>query len=228
MSKFEDHLWAEFVRERGDALAQAGRPAAKRSRRVRPRLVAGTSLSLAGIVTAVVLVLSATSTSPAFAVIRNHDGTLTISIQRATGIAGANARLHQLGIRASVMQQAPSGCRTYSVPMGGNGAPAAPTATPSGSGHPSDAHADWRIDPRQVPVGHRLVLTPPPAPKSGSTGISGQVWSCPEHSAVATPVAGAGKSASAGSASVATPATKKATQSPATRDHGNRVGGGNH
>ena len=56
-------------------------------------------LGLAGLGTALVLVLSAASTSPAFAVSRNHDGTVTISIKRSSGVAGANARLNQLGIR---------------------------------------------------------------------------------------------------------------------------------
>jgi hypothetical protein len=72
MSKFEDHLWREFVREHGNTLAQMHTPTAKHVWRG-PRLVAGTSLALAGIGAAVVFVLGATTTSPAFAVIRNHD-----------------------------------------------------------------------------------------------------------------------------------------------------------
>ena len=32
MSKFEDHLWREFVREHGDALAQMSTPTAKHRR----------------------------------------------------------------------------------------------------------------------------------------------------------------------------------------------------
>ena len=114
MSKFEDHLWREFVREHGNALAQMSTPTAKRMWRG-PRLVAGTSLGLAGVGAAVALVLGATATSPAFAVISNHDGTVTISIERASGIVGANARLHQLGVRAKVMQQVPAGYRCTST-----------------------------------------------------------------------------------------------------------------
>ena len=131
MSKFEDHLWREFVREHGNALAQMSTPTAKHIRRG-PRLVAGTSLGLAGVGAAVALVLGATTTSPAFAVTRNHDGTVTISIQRASGIAGANARLHQLGIRAKVMQQVPAGYRcTSTVAQQGQGAPESSSSSAS-------------------------------------------------------------------------------------------------
>ena len=111
MSEFEDHLWREFVREHGDDLAQMSRPAAKYNRRARPGLAAGAGLGLAAAGTALVLVLGATTSSPAFAVTRNHDGTVTVSVNSSSGIAGANAKLHQLGIRAEVMTQVPAGCR---------------------------------------------------------------------------------------------------------------------
>ena len=48
MSKFEDHLWREFVREHGDPLTQMSRPTATHTRRARPTLVVGTGLGLAG------------------------------------------------------------------------------------------------------------------------------------------------------------------------------------
>ncbi len=151
-----------------------GRPAAT-YRGARPGVLAGSTLGLAGIGTTLALVLGATTTSPAFAVTRNHDGTVIISIQRHSGIAGANARLHQLGIRATVTQQPPAGCQpTVSIPMRGQGAPA--------SEH-TISKARWTIDPRKVPRDHTLALTPPPAGpppagNSGNSGSEGQVWSC--------------------------------------------------
>ena len=173
MSKFEDHLWREFVREHGNALAQMSTPTAKHIWRG-PRLVAATSLGLAGVGAAVALVLGATTTSPAFAVTRNHDGTVTISIERASGIAGANAKLHQLGVRAKVMQQAPAGYRcTSTVAQQGQSLSAGAEPTRS------IANAHWTIDPRKVPAGRTLALTPPPAPPEanhGNSGSGGQVW----------------------------------------------------
>jgi hypothetical protein len=182
MSKFEDHLWTEFAREHGDAMARLSRSTVRHAHRG-PRLVAGTGLGLAGVGAAVALVLGATSTSPAFAVTRNHDGTVTISIHRYSGIAGANARLNQLGIRARVMPQAPVGCKPTLDSVGGKSAPA-----PSHEMH-EIANARWTIDPRQVPADSTLALTPPPAPPgnsgasgnsgtSGTSGSGGQVWSC--------------------------------------------------
>ena len=180
MSKFEDHLWAEFVRDHGNAVAQMSTPTARSVRRG-PRLVAGTALGLAGVGAAVALVLGATTTTPAFAVTRNHDGTFTISIQGASGVAGANARLDRLGIRAQVMPQVPVGCHgTLTVAQQGQGAPE------SGQ-YRYIAKAQWTIDPRKVPRDQRLALTPPPTPPGGDSGNSGsgagsgsggEVWSC--------------------------------------------------
>ena len=184
MSKFEDHLWTEFVHEHGDAMARLSRSTVRHAHRG-PRLVAGTGLGLAGVGAAVALVLGAASPLPAFAVTRNRDGTVTISIHRVSGIAGANAKLHQLGIRATVMQQVPAGYRcTSTVAQQGHGGPApwqVWRALRSAGAEPtrSIANAHWTIDPRQVPVGQTLALTPPPAPpgaNSGNSGNSGQVW----------------------------------------------------
>ncbi len=136
-----------------------------------PRLIAATSVAVAvaGVGAALALVLGATSTTPAFGVTRNHDGTVTISIKRSSGIAGANARLRQLGIRATVTQRPPAGCQpTVSIPMGGQGAPESA----------AKAGARWRIDPSKVPAGHQLVLTPPPPPPAGNSGNSGSERPC--------------------------------------------------
>jgi hypothetical protein len=183
MSKFEDHLWTEFVREHGDAMASLSRSTVRHAYRG-PRLVAGTGLGLAGLGVALVLVLGGTSTAPAFAVTRNGDGTVTISIERSSGVAAANARLQQLGIRAQVMTQAPAGFRctsTIAQPLHGARAP-----------QQAIAHVHWTIDPRTVPRGRLLALTPPPGPppgatsgnsgnsgnggSSGNSGSGGQVW----------------------------------------------------
>ena len=176
MSKFEDHLWREFVREHGNDLAQMARRSVKQSRRVRPRLVVGTGVGLVGVGSVLALVLGATTTSPAFAVTRNHDGTVTVSVLRSAGIAGANAKLHRLGIRAQVLPQVPVRCRDRSL-MAGQGAPA-----PKGT----VTDARWTIDPRQVPAGRTLALTPPPSRRqqrrrgnsgtasSGDSGNSGK------------------------------------------------------
>jgi hypothetical protein len=103
MSEFKDRLWRELVREHGADLARLGRPAAKSSRRARPRVLAGTTLALAALGTALTLALSAAGTPPAFAVTRNHDGTVTVTIRTWSAIGRANGKLSQLGIRAEAV-----------------------------------------------------------------------------------------------------------------------------
>jgi hypothetical protein len=170
MSEFEDHLWREFVREHGADLAQISRPAAKHNRQARLGLVAGAGLGLAGAGTTLALVLGAATTPPAFAVTSNHDGTVTVSVTGDSGIAGANAKMRRLGIRAQVVTQVQANCYPY---------------TPVGAPAPSHgiANAHWTINPRTVPVGRTLELTP-----------GGQVWSCSIPYTPAVPVPGGGSS----------------------------------
>jgi len=176
MSNFEDHLWREVVREHGDGLAQVSRPAARNNRRARPKLVVGAGLALAGAGAVLALVLGATTTSPAFAVTRNHDGTVTVSVNGYGGIAGANAKLHQLGIRAEVMTQMPSGCAV----MRGSPAPS-----------PGIADAHWTISPGKIPAGRTLVLAPAAEANGGNSGSGGQIWSCPTGPVGGAPSPGA-------------------------------------
>jgi hypothetical protein len=151
----------ELERAIGRELAPHRRPLSRRARELlarRPRALAGTTVGAAALATTLTLALGATTSAPAFAVTRNHDGTVTISIQRYNGIAGANARLQQLGIRATVMSQAPAGCRTWTISMHGAPPPSRQIAS-----------SRWTIDPSQVPAGRTLVLAPPP-PGSGKGG----------------------------------------------------------
>ncbi|HEY5318283.1 MAG TPA: hypothetical protein VIJ20_09895 [Solirubrobacteraceae bacterium] len=159
MSKFTDRLWRELERGHGAELEQMSRPAPKRRRR--PQLLLGSTVALAGVGTTLALVLGAASSSPAFAVTRNHDGTITVRIMRTSGIAGANARLAALGVRARAVPVL-AGC-------------SAPTLTPVRLGSLRDqavvARAllaarqaarkgvlNARIDPRKIPAGRVLVF----------------------------------------------------------------------
>ena len=101
---------------------------------------------------------------------RNHDGAVTVTVRvlLGAGIAGANAKLHELGIRAKVLPQVSVGCRDR-PPIAGQGAPAP-------RGNFTDGH--WTINPRKVPAGQVLALTPPPgsggnSSNRGNTGNGG-------------------------------------------------------
>lgn len=173
MSKFEDHLWREFVHEHGDDLAKLTRSAVGHNLG-RPSLIVGGGLALAGGATALALALGATSALPAFAVTRHHNGTVTVTIRSARGIAGANAELHQLGIRAQVAKTPPAGCQPVQVVA----------LPPPGTG---TATSQWTINPAAIAASQTVVLTPPPTGNSGTTGVAGtsgpspasnQVWRC--------------------------------------------------
>ena len=110
MSNFEDQLWSQLVRERGEqmraapgataALASsvtATRPATQRAPRLRrPALLTGSALGIAGLATAGVFAL--TSASPAFAVTKNPDGTVAITLSDLSDLPALNQELAQDGV----------------------------------------------------------------------------------------------------------------------------------
>jgi len=74
-------------------------PAPRRSHRRVFGLAAASTTGLAAIATASVLALgAATSTPPAFAVTRLHDGSVSLKINRRTSIAAVNRKLAAMGI----------------------------------------------------------------------------------------------------------------------------------
>ena len=115
MTKFADQLYDDLMRQHGPALAAARAPAESRghsaSRRV---LLAAGGGGLA--VAATVAGLVASSGSPAYALTTNSDGTITLAVYQASGIAQANAKLHQLGDDVVVVPIRP-GCPPLRPPV---------------------------------------------------------------------------------------------------------------
>ena len=168
MSNFQDRLWHELVHAHGADLSRIDRSAARPQPRVRPRLLAGIGLAgIAAAIAAVVAVavgLGAAGTPPAYAVIRNPDGSVSVSISRLEGIAHANARLAALGVRARAVPVLPACAaaqraldlarsnRLLSVPTRSVGRL---VSRPKGS--------QVRFYPWRIPVGSTLVLATFPA-----------------------------------------------------------------
>jgi hypothetical protein len=153
MNRFTDRLWDELVREYGAALAEIRRKPPRRA--PRPRILAGTGAILAAGGTTVALVLGAAGTSPAFAVTKNHDGSITLTISRMAGIRAANARLRALGYRARLVQVAP-GCPPATAPSRGESWTVA--ASPAMARAAARVSIHTRFDPRQIPVKRLLVI----------------------------------------------------------------------
>ena len=139
MSEFEDNLWLKVVREHGDELASNARTAQKHRRASRPQLLAGTTAGLSALATAATLLFGASTSSPAFAVTRNADGTVTVNLMHPSGIAGANEKFAAMGVRAQIAVQAKT--PTNLVCPGGT----APTIT---------------FDPASIPSSQELVIAP--------------------------------------------------------------------
>lgn len=160
MSRFEDRLLDELMERYGALLAQAPplaigleRPL-RRARARRAPLVA-VSAALAGILVAVVvLVSSGGGPAPAYAITRNPDGTVTLTIRELAAAQAADRQLIAMGlpIRAVVAE---AGCRvapgTYRVaPPSGQSPPIRPFLSSEGVG--------LNIDPRKIPPGDTLVV----------------------------------------------------------------------
>lgn len=134
-------------------LAHLSGPATRHTFR-RPRLAAG--LGLAGAATALALILSATN-APAFAVTRNSNGTVTVTIDQIAGVSGANTELAALGVNARAVRIV-QGC-TATLQL-------LPRRTPSvilpPHGNPSVIHPHGSqsvtIEPSRIPAGDTVVL----------------------------------------------------------------------
>ena len=110
MTKFTDNLWRDLAREHGPALAHADRPEPGRAPLLRrPRVLAGSTLALAGAGTALTLGLTATGSTPAYAITTNSDGSVLVTINQATSLPQANAKLTAMGIHEQVDIQMAAG-----------------------------------------------------------------------------------------------------------------------
>jgi hypothetical protein len=124
MSKFTDHLWSDLVHEHGPTLAQADRPAPSRASGVRflrrPRILAGSTLGLAGVGAAIVLALGGTAaTTPAFAVTRGNDGSVLVHLNyvQDLNLPQLEQKLASLGIHEQVGIQMAPGAASVSGPV---------------------------------------------------------------------------------------------------------------
>jgi hypothetical protein len=96
MTRFADQLFDDLMREHGPTLARTKVLAApKRHPARRPVLLATAAAGVAAAGAAGVL--AAGGGSPAYAVTAHSNGTVTVAVYQKSGIAGANAKLRQLG-----------------------------------------------------------------------------------------------------------------------------------
>jgi hypothetical protein len=118
MSKYTDNLWRDLIQEHGATLAYADRPGPGRTSVLRrPRVLAGSTLGLAGAGTALGLTLGLASGTPAYAVTTNGDGSVLVTINQQSALPQANAKLTAMGINEQVTIHMASGAAAVSGPV---------------------------------------------------------------------------------------------------------------
>lgn len=194
MTKFADQLFDDLMREHGPALARTV-PLAHPKRHITTRrtlLAGGGALAVAG---AVAGALVAGSGTPAYAVTKNPDGTITIAVYQQAGIAQANARLRQLGDGQLVVVPVEAGCpkplppavsvkgtristqfrvsRDGSVTVKAHGIPAGDILV---VGMQADGHSRNAVSIVTSPPAPACIS--PPAPPSGHGGSEARLSAC--------------------------------------------------
>jgi len=108
MTKFEDRLFGDLMAEHGHHLRAPEAPAPARRRARRPVWLAIGAAAMVAAVTTAVMTLGSAPASAAYSVTQ-HDGIVTVSVNRPSGVAGANAALHHIRARVVVVPVRP-GC----------------------------------------------------------------------------------------------------------------------
>jgi len=122
MTKFTDHLWRDLAREHGTILTHAARPEPVWARRPRPRVLAGSTLALAGAAAALTLGLTSTSGTPASAAVtvaKVSDGSILVTINKpgSQALAEADQKLAAMGLNEGIAIYMGSGPATVSGPV---------------------------------------------------------------------------------------------------------------
>jgi hypothetical protein len=180
MTKFEDQLFGQLMAEHGHRLRAVERPAPARRRVRRPVwLVAGGAGAVAA-VTAAVLALGSAPALAAYSVTQ-HNGAVTVAVNRPSGVAGANATLHAMSARVVVVPVRPGCPPITSLPRP---QPAPHPSVSVATGVTSDGHRSVtvKLGKPGIPAGDTMILAFSSGPGRDSLGaggiITGPVPSC--------------------------------------------------
>ena len=156
MTRFKDNLLDDLMREHGQTLEDVPE---QRRRSARPLLAAAGVLAIAG---AASVAITTTGKAPeAYAVTKNADGSVTVSIKDIKGIDPANAKLREYGIGAKA------------VPMSRDCAPLDESKLDLLGGYKLPRHGEdgaVTMSPGDVPDGYTILLGVSNLPNRG-TGL---------------------------------------------------------
>ncbi len=171
MTKFEDRLFGQLMAEHGHHLRAVQRPAPARRRARRPVWLAA---GAAGTVAAATAAAMALGSAPAYAAysVTQHNGTVTVAVNRPSGVAGANTALHAMGARVRVVPVRPGCPPIGSLPRPRPAPhPAVSVATGvNGHGHRS---VTVKVGKGGIPRGDTMILAFSSGPGRSSLGAGG-------------------------------------------------------
>ncbi|HZC61610.1 MAG TPA: hypothetical protein VE464_08230 [Streptosporangiaceae bacterium] len=194
MTKFEDQLYQQLITEHGHHLHAGPRPAPARRWVRRPVWLA---TGAAGAVAAGTVAVMALGSAPALAAysVTQHDNALTVTVNRPSGVTGANVTLHAMGARVRVVPVRPGCPPIGSLPR--------PTPAPhlsvsvktgvNGHGHRS---VTVKLGKGGIPAGDTMILAFSGDARHGPALGAGGIITGPVPSCVSLPSAPSGGSGS--------------------------------
>jgi hypothetical protein len=171
MTKFEDRLFGQLMTEHGHHLRAVERPAPARRRVRRPVwLATGAAGAVAVVTTAAVMALGSAPALAAYSVTQ-HNGTVTVSVTRPSGVTGANTTLHAMGARVRVVPVRPGCPAIGSLPRP---RPAPHLGVWVKTGVTKSGHRSVSVKLRgRIPAGDTMILAFSSGPGRDSLGAGG-------------------------------------------------------
>jgi hypothetical protein len=172
MTKFEDRLLGQLMAEHGHHLRAVQRPAPARRRAGRPLWLATGAVGTAAAVTATVMALGSAPALAAYSVTQ-RGGTVTVAVNRPSGVAGANTALHRMRARIAVVPVRP-GCPPIGSLPRSHPAPHLSVSVAAGMPRKNGHRAiRVRIGKPGIPAGDTMILAFSSGPGRSSLGAGG-------------------------------------------------------
>jgi hypothetical protein len=203
MTKFEDQLFDDLMREHGSRLTNARRPAPRGQVATRRALLAvgGGGVAVAAAAAGVLVATAgggatghsatvAGGTTPAYALTSHSNGTITLAVYQKSGIAAANAKLHALGDGQVYVVPVGVGCPSISslpapaVPLNGKHLAVQSSVSIAGT-----SSGSVTVNAKGIPAGDILVVAVETT-RTGNTTTSlgaGKLTTAPAPSCVSLP-----------------------------------------
>ena len=185
MTKFEDQLYQDLMTEHGHRLRAAARPAPARRRVRRPVWLVTGAAGVAAAATAAVMALGSAPALAAYSVTQ-HDGTITVAVNRLSGVAGANTTLHAMGARVVVVPVRPGCPPIVSLPRP-HPAPHPPVSVATGVNGHGHRSVTVKVGKVGIPAGDTMILAFSGNPRHGTALGAGGIITGPVPRCVSLP-----------------------------------------